>query len=165
MSRMSLRRLVLAPAVAALVTAAPALADQSKSVTATGTGTAKVVAKNRHKESSIENAVDAARKAAIPEALDQAREYARAYAQAAGLKLGPVIGISDAQNGSSGYYVGPFGGGFLGPLGPNQFCGIVPQPVFKNVGGKRKVVGTKRVRRCFVPPSVTTTLTVTYSAS
>jgi hypothetical protein len=37
--------------------------------------------------------------------------------------------------------------------------------VFKVIGGKRKVVRTKRVHRCFVPPFEITTLTVTYSAT
>jgi len=164
MSRTSLSARVLAPAAAVLAMAAPAVADQSKSVTATGTGTAKVVAKNRHSESSIEKAVDAARKAAIPQALDEAHEYALLYARAAGLKLGSVLEVSDASGQTNGFY-GPYGVGFYGSFGPNQYCGIAPQPVFKVVRGKRKIVGTKRVHRCFVPPSVTTTLTVTYSAT
>jgi hypothetical protein len=33
------------------------------------------------------------------------------------------------------------------------------------VNGHRKVVRVKKVRRCFVPPFVSTTLSVTYSAS
>ena len=51
-------------------------------------------------------------------------------------------------------------------FGPNQFCGTLRQPIFKK--GKherRKVVGTKKVHRCFVPPFAYITLTVTYSAT
>jgi Protein of unknown function (DUF541) len=161
---MSVRSLVLAPAVAALVMAAPAIADQAKSVTATGVGTVKVVPKNRKSESSIEKAVDAARKAGIRGALRDAHEYARLYAQAASLTLGPVISVSDAQSQGFGVYAS-VGAPFYGPFGPNKYCGILRRPVVKVVNHKRKVVATKRVRRCFVPPFEATTLTVTYSAT
>jgi uncharacterized protein YggE len=158
---MSLRALVLTPAVAALAIAAPAVADQSKSVTATGNGTVKVVPHNRHSNASIAQAVDVARKAGIKGAMAEALEYAQEYAQAAGLRLGSVISVSDAQSAGIGYYGGPF----FGPFGPNQYCGLVTQGRVKIVAGKKRVVAGKRVRRCFVPPFETTTLTVTYSAS
>jgi hypothetical protein len=161
---MSVRSLVLGPAVAALVMAAPAVADQSKSVTATGVGTAKVVPKDRKSNASIAQAVDVARKAGIKGALSEAREYGQLYAKAAGLMLGAVISVSDAQSQSIGGY-GPYGGQFYGPFGINQYCGTLRQPVFKMVNHKRKVVGTKRVHRCFVPSLEATTLTVTYSAT
>jgi hypothetical protein len=161
---MSVRALVLGPAVTALLMAAPAVADQSKSVTATGVGTAKVVPKDRKSNASIAQAVDVARKAGIKGALSEAREYGQLYATAAGLKLGAVLSVSDAQSQSFGGY-GPFGGPFYGPFGPNRYCGTVPRPVFKVVNGKRKVVATKRVHRCFVPSFEATTLTVTYAAT
>jgi uncharacterized protein YggE len=158
---MSLRALVLTPAVAVLVMAAPAVADQSKSVTATGTGTEKVVPQKRHSNASIAKAVDVARRAGIKGAMAESLEYAKEYAQAAGLTLGSVISVSDAQNSAIGYYGGPF----FGPFGPNQYCGNVTPRRVEVVAGKKKVVTGKRVRRCFVPPFETTTLTVTYSAS
>jgi hypothetical protein len=155
---MSRRLLVLVPVVTVLM-AGPAWADQAKSVTATGTAAVKVVPKDRNSDASIAAAVEAAQVASIPGAMAQAREYALRYAQAAGLTLGAVVSVSDAQNG--GYGGGPFGG----PFGPNQFCGIVPQPIFKVVKHRRKQVGTKQVRRCFVPRFASATLTVTYSAT
>lgn len=157
---MSPRSLVLVPVVAALVVAAPATADQSQSVTATGTAQVKVVPKDRRSNSSIEAAVEAARTAGIPAALKDAHGYAVKYAHAAGLTLGAIEAVSDAANGAFGY-----GPGFYGPFGPNQFCGTVRRPIVKTVGGKKKVVGTKKLHRCFVPPSVATVLTVTYSAT
>jgi hypothetical protein len=93
--------------------------------------------------------------------LKQAQEYAVDYAKAVGLTLGSVVSVSDAQNG--GFY-GP--GPFFGTFGPNQFCGTVRQPIFKKgTKGRRKVVGTKKVHRCFVPPFAYVSLTVTYAAS
>ena len=145
--------------VAALVLAAPAVADQS--VTATGTGQVKVTPKNRHSNSSIEAAIEAAHKAGISGALDEAHEYALEYAQAAGLTLESVLSVSDASPNGFGYY----GPGFFGPFGPNQFCGETSRPVFKVVNGKRKLKGFKRVHTCFVPPFEAVSLTVTYSAT
>jgi len=55
--------------------------------------------------------------------------------------------------------------GIIGPFAPNQYCGKVSQPVFKVVGGKRKLERVKHVRRCFVPSFESTTLSVTYSAT
>jgi uncharacterized protein YggE len=157
---MSPRSLVLLPVVAALAAAAPASADPSQSVTATGSAQIKVVPKNRKSESSIEAAVEAARQAGIPAALKDADSYALKYARAAGLTLGAIESVSDAT--SNGFAYGP---GFYGSFGPNQYCGTVRTPIFKVVAGKRKVVGTKKVHRCFVPPFVATVLTVTYSAT
>ena len=148
--------------IAALTAPAPALADQAKSITATGTGQVKVVPKNRNSNASIVAAVDAARKAGIAGAMSEAHEYAEDYAQAAGLTLGAVISVSDAQANRPFYY-GP--APFSGPFGPNQYCGNVPQPVFSLANGKRKLVRIKRVHRCFVPPFAVTTLTVTFAAS
>ena len=157
---MSPRAFVLVPVVVALAAAAPATADQSQSVTATGSAQIKVKPKNRKSESSIEAAVEAARNAGIPAALRDARGYARRYAHAAGLTLGAIEAVSDATTSSFGY-----GPGLYGPFGPNQFCGTVRRTIVKVVDGKRKVVSTKKVHRCFVPPEVTTVLTVTYAAT
>lgn len=157
---MSPRVLALVPVVAVLAGAAPATADQSQSVTATGTAQIKVEPQNRKSESSIEAAVEAARRAGIPAALKDAHEYALKYADAAGLTLGAIESVSDATSGAFGY-----GPGIYGPFGPNQYCGTVRKPTVKVVNGKRKVVGSKKVHRCFVPPSVATVLTVTYSAT
>ena len=143
------------------VAGAPAAAAQSSSVTATGTNQSVVHPRDRNSNASIVTAFDAARQAAIGGALKQAHEYALAYAKAVGLTLGPVVSVSDAQN---SVFYGP--GVFVGPFGPNQFCGTLRQPIFKKgKNGRRKVVGTKKVHRCIVPRFATVTLTVTYSAS
>jgi uncharacterized protein YggE len=159
------RAFVVLPVLTALAVAAPAGADPARSVTATGTGQVKVVPKNRHSNASIKTAVDAAEKAAVPAAIAQAHEYAQRYAKAASLTLGAIISVSDVQSGF-GAYAGP--GTFIGPFGPNRFCGVIPPHVFKRVVGpnhKVTVVKTKRRRRCFVPSFASSTLTVTYSAT
>jgi len=159
---MSPRSLVLVSVVAALTAAAPATADQSQSVTATGSAQTKVVPKNRKSNSSIAAAVEAAHETGIPAALKDAHSYALKYAQAAGLTLGAVQSVSDASNNGFAFAYGP---GFYGPFGPNQYCGTIRRPILKVVAGKKKVVGTKKVHRCIVPPYVITVLTVTYSAT
>jgi hypothetical protein len=144
----------------ALAGASSAAAAQAGTITATGASQHAVHPSDRHNNASIASAYDAARKAAVGGALQQAHEYAVLYARAAGLTLGTVQSVSDVQN-SPFYGSGPF----LGPFGPDQFCGTVRQPIFKKgKNGKRKVVGTKKVHRCFVPGSASVTLTVTYSA-
>jgi hypothetical protein len=157
------RRLLLLVPVVISFAAAPAVADQAKSVTATGSKLVKVVPKNRHRNASIQAAVEAAEKAGITGALSSAHDYALRYAAAAGLTLGSVISVSDAQN--NGPYFGPGPYAFFGPFGPNQYCGIRNQPVFKVVHKKRKLVRFKRVHVCIVPAYEATTLTVTYSAT
>jgi hypothetical protein len=153
--------ILLAGCATLAVAAAPAAAAQSSSVTATGTNQSVVHPRNRDNNASIVTAYDAARQAAIGGALKQAHEYALAYAKAVGLTLGPVVSVSDAQN---SVFYGP--GQFIGPFGPDQFCGTLRQPIFKKgKNGRRKIVGTKKVHRCIVPRFATVTLTVTYSAS
>jgi uncharacterized protein YggE len=157
---MKRRTLMLAPVLAVVLGAAPALADTAKTVTATGTGQTRVHPTNRNSNASIAAAVEAAKKASIQGAIKQAHEYATMYAKQAGLTLGAVITVSDVQ--SNNFY-GP--GEFFGPFGPNQFCGTVRQPIFKKVKGKRRVVGTRKVHRCFVPQFAFTSVSVTYAAS
>ncbi len=158
----SLLRGALAVCVVVLFSAAPAVAAQPGTVTATGTGQTRVLPKDRHSNSSIVAAFEVARKASIKGAIGDAHDYALDYARAAGLKLGPVVSVSDQT--SSGYYA-PGVGSFIGPFGPDQFCGIERRAIFKQVNGKKKVVGTKKVHRCIVPRFAYTTLAVTYFAS
>jgi hypothetical protein len=140
---------------------APAAGAQPDSVTATGTGQGLVQPRNRHDNASIVAAYDAAKHAAIAGAIRQARAYANDYASALGLRLGPVTSVSDVQG--NGFY-GPYQ--YAGPFGPNQFCGTVRQPILKaGANGRRKVVGTRKRHRCFVPRYAYTTLTITYSTT
>ena len=158
-------RMVLGVAMVAalLVTtpagAVPAPASSGDTITATGTGQARVVPKNRHSNASIVAAVDRAHRAAIARALKEAREYAHEYAKTVGLTLGSVISVSDAQSGGVFYGPGPVA---FGPFGPDQYCGTVQQPVGPLVNGQKPTF--KKVHRCAVPPSDFATLTVTYSA-
>jgi uncharacterized protein YggE len=160
------RSLALAPVLATLSLATPAFAapavTTNQSVTATGSAEVTVVPTNRHSNASIAAAVAAAQKKAVPGALSQARANALLYAHDAGLTLGSVLSVSDAQ---SGLY-GPYGPGvFIGPFGPGMYCGVTRRAVLKKVGGRTKVVRTKKFHTCFVPRFASATLTVTYSAS
>jgi hypothetical protein len=152
---------LLSSCVLALLACAPAVAAPTGSVTATGTGEAKVVPKNRQNNASIVTAYETARKASIAGAIGDAHGFAVDYARAAGLTLGPVVSVTDQQ--TTGFY-GP-GSGFFGPFGEGQFCGTEHLAVFKQVKGRRKIVGTKKVHRCIVPKFAYTTLTLTYSAT
>ena len=169
---MRTRTVLPAALAAAAIAATPAAADTTKSVTATGTARTAVKPADRNSNSSFAAAVETAQKAGIAGAIVDARDYATRYAAAAGLTLGSITSVSDAQTGGQGggiafaYGGGGFGSGaFIGPFGPNQYCGTIPQPVFKKVNGKRKLVKVKRIHRCIVPPFTTTVLTVTFAAT
>jgi hypothetical protein len=159
---MSGRVMRFAVLCATLATVAPAAAASAQTVTATGTSQVAVKPADRNSNASIAAAVEAARTAGISGAIDDAKKYAGLYASATGLTLGSVVSVTDAQPSN----FGPFsGGGFYGPFGPNRYCGTVTRGVVKVVNGRKRVVKTKKVHRCFVPAFETTTLTVTYSAT
>jgi hypothetical protein len=165
---MSRRQLLLATVVTALAAAAPAAGApttvQSQTITATGTKLIKVVPKNRKSNASINAAVDAAEKSGIKGAVEDAHEYALDYAAATGLTLGPVISVTDVTN-NGGVFVGAYGPSrFQGPFGPNQYCGTEERGTVKVVN-KKRVVHVHKVHVCIVPPSESTTLTVTYAAT
>jgi hypothetical protein len=135
----------------------------ARTVAAQGVASVKVVApKDRTHEAPIRAAVEAAEAKALPRAIAGARENATELARLAGLALGPVISISDAQ--TSPY--GPFFG-FYGTFGPDRFCGTVRTAVFRTdtKTGKRKRVGTRSRHTCRVPPTVTKSVTVTFAAT
>jgi uncharacterized protein YggE len=161
---MSRRSLALVPVLSALTLAAPAVAAaQGESVTATGTAQVKVVPANRHSNASIAAAVAVAEKQAVPGALSAAHANALLYAQAAGLTLGSILSVSDVQSASP--FIGPYGGAQdIGPFGPGKYCGTERRAVVKKVGGRVRVVRTKKQHVCYVPGYASSTLTVTYSA-
>jgi uncharacterized protein YggE len=167
---MYLRAVALAVVAVALAVATPALAASTgQTITATGTGRVKVKPANRHSNASIAAAEKAAQKASVPLAIADAKTEAEQYASAAGLKLGPLVSISDQV---SDFPYGPFFGGSYqqGPFGPGKYCGVIRVPVFKRTktaSGRAvtKIVRFKKEHRCEVPSPVTTTLAVTYSAS
>lgn len=133
-----------------------------RTVAAQGLASVKVVApKDRKHEAPIRAAVEAAEAKALPRAMAAAREKATELARLSGLTLGSIISISDAQ--TSPY--GPFG--FYGTFGPDRFCGTVRTAVFRTdkTTGKRKRVGFRTRHTCRVPSTVTSSLTVTFSAT
>jgi hypothetical protein len=158
-------------AASGAVLAAPALAARaaaatSSSVTATGSSQTKVKPKDRHSNASIVAAVNAAQKAGVKPAIADAREYAEIYAKAAGLTLGSIIAVSD-NVANSGYGVAT--SAVFGPFGPNKYCGTIDiggvRIVKRNGKLVKKIIKPRKVHRCFVPSSITTTLAVTWSAS
>ena len=155
---------VAALTLAALTVASPALAQGPESVTATGTAEAKVVPANRHSNASIVAAVAAAEKQAVPGALDAAHANALIYAEDAGLTLGAVQSVSDAQT-SPLFFVGSGVVGDIGTFGPGKYCGTVRSARVKRVNGKIKVIRGKKRHVCDVPANASSTLTVTYAAS
>ena len=79
------------------------------------------------------------------------RENASELARLAGLGLGPIVSISDAQSRRTARF------GFYGTFGPDRFCGTVRTAVFRTdkATGKRTRVGTRSRHTCRVPPTVT----------
>ena len=162
---MSRRWLLGISILAALALAAPAAADSSMSITATGTGSVRVLPHNRKSDASIGAAYAAARRASVPAAFVQAHVLALRYARAAGLTIGSIVAVSDAQSQNGPFFSGP--GPFFGPFGPGRFCHVFPagKQIRFGPGNKKTVVKVKRHRTCFVPPFGSTTLMVTYSAT
>lgn len=148
------RRVILASAaVAAVLTATPAVARETHSakLTVTGVGIVRVHPKHPNSNSSIVRAVRAANKKAGRRAFRDALQRAQRDARSAGLELEGVISISDR--------------GFNGapsPFGPNRYCGKTRVLVGRPAPGQRPKF--KKVRRCFVPRFVAKEITVKYLA-
>lgn len=145
------------------VTATPSgqAATPADVIVAVGTGQATPKPADAHSNSSIVAAVAKARALAIPRAITNAQVQAAAIAQASGLTLGPVVSVSqDTTNGFYGFYYSQL----TARLGPNRYCGQVTRSRVRHVKGKR-VVLRRSAKECAVPPFVTTTLAVTFSAS
>ena len=156
-------RCLLVASSIALLLPASAVAQQpapGRTVEATGVASVKVKApSDRTHEAPIRAAVEAAEDKALPRALVDARSKAADLAKLSGLTLGAIVSISDTQ--SSPY--GPF---FYGTFGPDRFCGTLRTSVFKRgKDGKRHRVGTRTRHTCRVPPTVTSTVSVTFAAT
>jgi hypothetical protein len=146
---------VLLPASAHAQTPGP-----DRTLEATGVASVKVKApSDRTHEAPIRAAVEAAEAKALPRALAEARSKAADLARLSGLTIGAIVSISDTA--SSPY--GPF---FYGTFGPDRFCGTIRTSVFKRgKDGKRHRVGTRTRHTCRVPPTVTSTVSVTFAAT
>ena len=160
---MSRSRCLLVASSFALLLPASAVAQQpapGRTVGASGVASVKVKApSDRTHEAPIRAAVEAAEDKALPRALVDARSKAADLAKLSGLTLGAIVSISDTQ--SSPY--GPF---FYGTFGPDRFCGTIRTAIVKrSKDGKRHRVGTRTRHTCRVPPTVTSTLSVTFAAT
>jgi uncharacterized protein DUF541 len=157
------RCLIAVPAIA-LLSVTTAQAQQpapARSVAAVGAASVKVKApSDRKHEAPIRAAVEAAEAKALPRAIAEARSKAAELARLSGLTLGVVVSVSDAPTSPYGPYFG-----FYGTFGPDRFCGTIRTSVFKrDKSGKRRRVGTRTRHTCRVPPTVTSTVTVTFAA-
>jgi hypothetical protein len=157
------RCLIAVPAIA-LLSVTTAQAQQpapARSVAAVGAASVKVKApSDRKHEAPIRAAVEAAEAKALPRAIAEARSKAAELARLSGLTLGAVVSVSDAPTSPYGPYFG-----FYGTFGPDRFCGTIRTSVFKrDKNGKRRRVGTRTRHTCRVPPTVTSTVTVTFAA-
>ncbi|MEN3285450.1 MAG: uncharacterized protein V7607_6590 [Solirubrobacteraceae bacterium] len=160
---MSRSRCLLVASSIALLLPASAVAQQpapGRTVEAAGVASVKVKApSDRKHEAPIRAAVETAEAKALPRAMADARSKAADLARLAGLALGGIEAISDT---SSSVY-GPF---FYGTFGPGRFCGTIRTVIFKRgKDGKRHRVGTRTRHTCRVPPTVTSTVSVTFAAT
>src|SRR3954452_19587332 len=165
---MSPTSLALATAAATLSVAAPAAAQRpalpapARTIVAVGAASSPVTVAqaSRKNNEAIKTAVEAAQQKALPQALAEGREYAGKLAAAAGVTLGPLLSVSNAQT-------SPYGGVFayeLGPFGPGNFCGNRTVAIFRREKtGRRRVVGRRTRRVCVVPPRVNQAVTLAYA--
>ena len=157
------RCLLVASSIAVLLPASAGAQQPApgRTVEASGVASVKVQApRDRTHEAPIRAAVEAAEDKALPRAMADARSKAADLAKLSGLTLGAIVSVSDV--GTSPY--GPFG--YYGTFGPDRFCGTIRTAVFKRgKDGKRHRVGTRTRHTCRVPSTVTSTLSVTFSAT
>ena len=126
-------------------------ASAAKTVSANGIGQVAVKPRDRHNNASIVAAVEAAEAKAVPQAVTAARERAADLAKAAGLTIGAVQSVAETQP---------------SPFGKDKYCGDERRPrVVRDANGRRRVVGTRKVHVCRVPPFVVVNLSVTFAAS
>jgi Protein of unknown function (DUF541) len=156
-------RCLLVASTVAMLLPASALAQTpgpDRTIEATGVASVKVKApSDRTHEAPIRAAVEAAEEKALPRAVAEARSKATDLAKLSGMTLGAIVSISDSG-------VSPYGPFFYGTFGPDRFCGTIRTPIFKRgTDGKRHRVGTRTRHTCRVPPTVTSTVTVTFAAT
>lgn len=159
MKPFAIAALLLSLALVAPATAAAA--DQT--ITALGTGQAKVKPTNRHKNASIKRAVDKAYARSVPKAIADAREDAARLAEASGLTLGALLSVDENVNNGGGYYFGP--GASLAPFGPGQYCRTIVRHVHRRDSAGRLHTIRRKRHQCYVPDFASTTLAVTFAAS
>ena len=150
-----------ASVVAAIAVPSAQATSAVNAIIAVATGQAAPKPANRMSNTSIVASVVKARSLAIPRALINAQVQAAQMAAASGLTLGPITGVS--QDTLAGIYQYSFNQQSF-KLGPNRYCGPVQKRIVRRVKGKR-VILRRTTKECYVPPFVTTTLSVTFAAS
>jgi hypothetical protein len=132
--------------------------EGAREVSATAVGSAPAEPK-RQTSPAIRHALFAARALATPEAALAARANAELASQGSGLALGPLFSIVEQQN-LYGYQP------ILGAFGPGLYCRSFRRSIVQRdpETGIRRVVGRRRVRRCFAPRSFQVNLEATYLA-
>jgi hypothetical protein len=132
--------------------------EGAREISASATGSVPVEAKRRTSP-SIRHALFAARSAATPEAARAARADVELLAQGSGLTLGPLFSIVEASN---FYGYDPV----LGTFAAGTYCGTIRRVIVRRdpETGLRRVVGRRRVRRCFAPRTFEVNLEATYLA-
>ena len=132
--------------------------EGARELSASATGSAPSEPK-RQTSPSIRHALFAARFAATPEAARAARANVELAAQGAGLTIGPLFSIVEQQN-FYGYEP------VLGSFAAGRYCGTIRRVIVRRdpETGIRRVVGRRRVRRCFAPRTFEVSLEATYLA-
>jgi hypothetical protein len=130
--------------------------DDAREISASALGSAPAEPK-RQTSPAIRHALFAARFAATPEAARNARGNAELAAQGSGLTLGPLFSIVEQ---ASLYGYEPI----LGAFAPGTYCGTFRRVIVRRDPdtGLRRVVGRRRVRRCFSPGTFQVSLEATY---
>jgi hypothetical protein len=132
--------------------------EGAREVSASAVGSAPAEPK-RQNSPSIRHALFAARAVATPEAALAARANAELASQGSGLALGPLFSIVEQQN-LYGYQP------ILGAYAPGTYCRSFRRSIVRRdpETGVRRVVGQRRVRRCFAPRTFQVSLEATYLA-
>jgi hypothetical protein len=132
--------------------------EGARELSASGSDSALVGAKRRTSP-AIRHALFVARDAATPEAAKEARANVELAAQGTGLTLGQPFSFVEQLS--------PYGyDQLLGAFAPGIFCGTVTRGIIRRdpETGERRLVGRRRVRRCYSPRSLPVTLEATYLA-
>jgi len=132
--------------------------DGARELSASGTESALVGAE-RKTSPAIRRALFAARDEATPEAAKTARANVELAAQGSGLTVGQPFSIVEEAN-SYGYNP------LLGAFAPGIFCGLVTRGIIRRdpETNRPRLVGRRRVRRCFSPRRLQVTVEATYLA-
>lgn len=155
----------LTAVAAAVALAGMAGVAHGETITAIGVSQVRVVAPAPLTNAKIVRAVAAARRAAIPLAFDAARNQAVRLAIAAGLQPGAILAVEETGPSPFGFYYGPSA---IGRFGPNRYCGRVQsvRRAPRQANGRRgRVISRRTVTRCYKPPAVSVSISVTYDAT